>query len=98
MSDQDNLRDQRRSKVIGFIITEASAIGLLLLAGIVGIHVQDPVRLEVQMMAAIRHNVIFVETGASDVEWTEIKRTEPKDALQKDMTIIVGGSSCCDPR
>ena len=34
MSDQNNLRDRHHSKVIGFIITEASAIALLLLVGI----------------------------------------------------------------
>jgi len=33
MSDQKNSRSRRRSKLIGFIIAEASAIGLLLLAG-----------------------------------------------------------------
>jgi len=33
MSDQNNFRSRRRSKLIGFIIAEASAICLLLLAG-----------------------------------------------------------------
>jgi hypothetical protein len=33
MSDQNDFRRRRRSKVIGFIITEASVIGVLLLAG-----------------------------------------------------------------
>ena len=44
MSDQNNLRPQRRSKVIGFIITEASAIALLLLVGIFAVSLKptDP--------------------------------------------------------
>jgi len=33
MSDPNDFSLQRRSKVIGFIVAEASAIGLLLLAG-----------------------------------------------------------------
>jgi hypothetical protein len=33
MSDQNDFRLRRRSKLIGFIIAEASAIGLLFLAG-----------------------------------------------------------------
>ena len=33
MSDQSNFRSRRRSKLIGFIVAEASAITLLLLAG-----------------------------------------------------------------
>ena len=33
MSDQNDFSLQRRSKMIGFIVAEASAIGLLLLAG-----------------------------------------------------------------
>lgn len=33
MSDQSNFRSRQRSKLIGFIIAEASAVGLLLLAG-----------------------------------------------------------------
>ena len=33
MSDQNDFRRRRRSKVIGFIITEASVIGVLFLAG-----------------------------------------------------------------
>ena len=34
MSDQDDFSLRRRSKMIGFIVAEASAIGLLFLAGI----------------------------------------------------------------
>jgi hypothetical protein len=33
MSDQNDFRRRRRSKVIGFIVAEASVIGVLLLAG-----------------------------------------------------------------
>ena len=62
MSDQDNLRGQRRSKVIGFVITEASAIGLLLLAGIFAVSLKptDPT-------LALSINIVTIVAAAAVV-------------------------------
>jgi len=62
MSDQENLRDQRRSKVIGFVITEASAIGLLLLAGIFAVSLKptDPT-------LALSINIVTIVAAAAVV-------------------------------
>ena len=40
MLDQNDFRGRRRSKMIGFIITEASAVGVLLLAGTLALSVR----------------------------------------------------------
>jgi len=44
-NEQSEFRRRRRSKVIGFIITEASAIGVLLLSGLfaLSLRLADPI-------------------------------------------------------
>jgi hypothetical protein len=60
MSDQNDFRERRRSKVIGFIITEASAIGVLLLAGTLALSV----RLSDSVLA-LSINVVTIAAAAA---------------------------------
>ena len=60
MPDQNNFRQRRRSKFIGFIIAEASALGLLLLTGTV---VMSSRVVDSTLLAAI--NVVLIVTAAA---------------------------------
>jgi len=62
MSDQNDFRRRRRSKLIGFIIAEASALGLLLLTGTV---VMSSRVVDSTLLGAI--NVVLIVTAAAVV-------------------------------
>lgn len=60
MSNQPDFRQRRRSKLIGFLVAEASALGLLLAAGTV---VMSSRALDSTLLTAI--NVVLIVSAAA---------------------------------
>ena len=62
MPDQNDFQRRRRSKLIGFVIAEASALGLLLLTGAI---VMSARVVDSTLLAAI--NIVLIVTAAAVV-------------------------------